>query len=54
MLNNIADIYEEKMNHFAENLSMLLEPILIVFLGLMVACLVIAMYLPIFKLGSVI
>lgn len=54
MLNNIADIYEEKVNYFAESLSMLLEPILIVLLGLMVACLVIAMYLPIFKLGSVI
>jgi type IV pilus assembly protein PilC len=54
MLNNIADIYEEKMNYFAEYLSIVLEPILIVILGLMVACLVIAMYLPIFKLGSVI
>ncbi|TLY48757.1 MAG: type II secretion system F family protein [Gammaproteobacteria bacterium] len=54
MLNNVADIYEEKINYFADNLSVLLEPILIVVLGLMVACLVIAMYLPIFKLGSVI
>lgn len=54
MLNNVADIYEEKMNYLAENLSILLEPILIIILGLMIACLVIAMYLPIFKLGSVI
>lgn len=54
MLNNIADIYEEKMNYFADNLSVLLEPVLIIILGFMVGCLVIAMYLPIFKLGSVI
>ncbi len=54
ILNNTADLYEEKMNYFADNLSVLLEPLLIIILGLMVACLVIAMYLPIFKLGSVI
>lgn len=54
MLNNVSDIYEEKMNYFTENLSVLLESILIVVLGLMVACLLVAMYLPIFKLGSVI
>ncbi len=54
ILNNAADLYEEKMNYFADNLSVLLEPLLIIILGLMVACLVISMYLPIFKLGSVI
>jgi len=54
ILNNTADLYEEKMNYFADNLSVLLEPLLIIILGLMVAFLVIAMYLPIFKLGSVI
>lgn len=54
MLNNTADLYEEKMNYLANNLSVLLEPILIIILGLMVAFLLIAMYLPIFKLGSVI
>jgi type IV pilus assembly protein PilC len=54
ILNNAADLYEEKMNDFTENLLVLLEPVLIVILGLMVACLLIAMYLPIFKLGSVI
>ncbi|MFZ0219463.1 MAG: type II secretion system F family protein [Candidatus Aquirickettsiella sp.] len=54
LLNNTADLYEEKMNYLADNLSVLLEPILIIILGLMVACLIIAMYLPIFKLGSVI
>lgn len=54
ILNNTANLYEEKMNYFADNLSVLLEPLLIIILGLMVACLVISMYLPIFKLGSVI
>jgi type IV pilus assembly protein PilC len=54
MLNNVADLYEEKINYFADNLSILLEPLLIVVLGSMVSTLVIAMYLPIFKLGSVI
>lgn len=54
ILNNTADLYEEKMNYFADNLSVLLEPLLIIILSLMVAGLVIAMYLPIFKLGSVI
>lgn len=54
ILNNTADLYEEKTNYLANNLSVLLEPILIIVLGLMVTCLLIAMYLPIFKLGSVI
>lgn len=54
MLNNIADISEEKVNYFVDNLSVVLEPVLIIVLALMVACLVIAMYLPLFKLGSVV
>lgn len=53
-LSNAADLYEEKMNNFADNLLVLLEPVLIIILGLMVACLLMAMYLPVFKLGSVI
>ena len=44
----------EKIDYWVDNLSVLLEPLLIIILGLMVACLVIAMYLPIFKLGNVI
>jgi len=54
ILNNVADLYEEKIDYWVDNLSVLLEPLLIIILGLMVACLVIAMYLPIFKLGNVI
>ena len=54
ILNNVANLYEEKIDYWVDNLSVLLEPLLIIILGLMVACLVIAMYLPIFKLGNVI
>ena len=54
MLNNIADIYEEKIDYFVSNLSKLAEPLLIIILGVMIGGLMIAMYLPIFKLGSVI
>lgn len=54
MLNNVADIYEEKIDYFVSNLSKLAEPLLIIILGIMIGCLMIAMYLPIFKLGSVI
>ncbi|WP_218813739.1 type II secretion system F family protein [Rickettsiella endosymbiont of Dermanyssus gallinae] len=54
MLNNVADIYEEKIDYFVNNLSKLAEPLLIIILGVMIGGLMIAMYLPIFKLGSVI
>lgn len=54
MLNNIANYYEEEVNTIADNLSTLLEPIIIVILGIIIGCFVIAMYLPIFKLGTTI
>lgn len=54
ILHNSADLYEKKIDYFVDNLSVLLEPLLMIILGLMVGCLVTAMYLPIFKLGSVI
>lgn len=53
MLNKAAAIYEEEVDTLVEGLSSLLEPIIIVVLGVFVGSLVIAMYLPIFKLGSV-
>jgi type IV pilus assembly protein PilC len=52
MLNNIANYYEEEVNAVADNLTTLLEPAIIVILGIIIGCFVIAMYLPIFKLGS--
>ncbi|MES2997906.1 MAG: type II secretion system F family protein [Pseudomonadota bacterium] len=54
MLNNAAELYEEKLDSFVSNLSKLLEPVLIIILGTIIGSLIIAMYLPIFKLGSVI
>ena len=54
MLNNIANYYEEEVDYIADNLSTILEPLIIVVLGVIVGCFIVAMYLPIFKLGSTI
>lgn len=52
MLNKIAQHYEEEVNAIVDNLSSLLEPIIMLILGVIVGTFVIAMYLPIFKMGS--
>lgn len=54
MLQKVASIYEEEVDLAVDGLSSLLEPFIMVILGVIVGGLVIAMYLPIFKLGSVI
>jgi type IV pilus assembly protein PilC len=54
MLGKIADFYEREVDDAVAALSSLREPVLIVFLGVFVGGLVVAMYLPIFKLGAVI
>lgn len=54
MLTKVATIYEQEVDDAVDGLSALLEPIIMVILGVIVGGLVIAMYLPIFKLGSVI
>ncbi|RMD69061.1 MAG: type II secretion system F family protein [Gammaproteobacteria bacterium] len=54
MLNKIADFYEEEVSNMVDAMSSLLEPIVIVILGIIVGGLVVAMYLPIFKLAAVI
>jgi type IV pilus assembly protein PilC len=54
MLGKIADYFEREVDDAVAALSSLLEPIIIVFLGTVIGGLVIAMYLPIFKLGSVV
>ncbi len=53
MLAKSADIYEEEVDELVKSLSSLMEPIIIVFLGTIIGGIVVAMYLPIFKLGSV-
>lgn len=54
MLIKVANIYEEEVDLAVDGLSTLLEPFIMLILGIIVGGLVIAMYLPIFKLGSVI
>lgn len=52
MLNKVADYYEEEVSHIVDNMSSLLEPLIMLVLGIVVGSFVVAMYLPIFKLGS--
>ena len=52
MLIKIADFYDEEVDTAVEGLTALLEPMLMVFLGCIVGFIVVAMYLPIFKMGE--
>jgi type IV pilus assembly protein PilC len=54
MLGKVADFFEEEVDEAVAGLSSLMEPIIMVILGVIIGGLVIAMYLPIFKLGSVV
>lgn len=52
MLNRVADYYEEEVDNKVDALTSLLEPFIIVVLGVLVGGLVVSMYLPIFELGT--
>lgn len=52
MLDKVADFYEEEVDNLVDNLSSLMEPIIMAVLGVLVGGLIVAMYLPIFKLGA--
>jgi type IV pilus assembly protein PilC len=52
MLTKIADFYEEEVDQAVENLTSLIEPFMIVFLGIVIGGLVVSMYLPIFKMAG--
>lgn len=52
MLAKVADFYEEEVDNLIDNLSSLMEPIIMVILGILVGGLIVAMYLPIFKMGA--
>ena len=54
MLSKVADFYEEEVDNMVDNLSSLMEPMIMMVLGVLVGGLIVAMYLPIFKLGSAI
>ena len=54
MLNKIADFYDDEVDSAVEALTSLLEPMLMIFLGVVIGGMVIAMYLPVFKLAGVV
>ncbi|MCG6871662.1 MAG: type II secretion system F family protein [Gammaproteobacteria bacterium] len=53
MLTKVADFYEQEVDDAVAALSSLIEPAIIIFLGLVVGTMVVAMYLPIFKMAAV-
>jgi type IV pilus assembly protein PilC len=54
MLDKVATYYEDEVDNMVDNLTSLMEPFIMVVLGVVVGGLVVAMYLPIFKLGTVV
>jgi type IV pilus assembly protein PilC len=54
MLTKIADFYDEEVDQAVENLTALIEPFMLVFLGVTIGGLVVAMYLPIFQMAGAI
>ena len=54
MLQKIADFYEDEVDNAVGAMKQLIEPLMILFLGVIIGGLVVSMYLPIFKMGSVV
>jgi type IV pilus assembly protein PilC len=54
MLEKIADFYDQEVDQAVENLTAMIEPFMMVFLGGMIGGIVVAMYLPIFKIGGIV
>ena len=54
MLNKVSDYYEEQINEALNSLTAMLEPVIILFLGSVIGFIVLAMFLPIFKLTQTI
>jgi type IV pilus assembly protein PilC len=52
MLTKIADFYDEEVDQAVENMTSLIEPFMLVFLGVVIGGLVVSMYLPIFKMAA--
>ena len=50
MLEKVADFYDEEVEQAVKSLTSLLEPLMMVFIGLMVGSIIIGMYLPIFSI----
>jgi len=54
MLSKVADFYEAEVDNLVDNLTALMEPMIMAVLGVLVGGLIVAMYLPIFQLGNVV
>ena len=54
MLKKVAELYEEEVDDAVNNLTAMMEPMIMVVLGVVLGGLVIAMYLPIFQMGSLV
>jgi type IV pilus assembly protein PilC len=54
MLSKVADFYDDEVDNSVANLTTLLEPMLMIFLGIVIGGIVVALYLPIFQLGKVV
>lgn len=54
MLNKVANIYEIQVDDAVDGLTTLIEPVIMVVIGIIIGSLIVAMYLPIFKMGSII
>jgi type IV pilus assembly protein PilC len=54
MLSKVANVYEQQVDDAVDGLTALLEPMIMIVLGVVIGSLVIAMYLPIFEIGKVI
>jgi Type II secretory pathway, component PulF len=54
MLKKVAELYEEEVDDAVNNLTAMMEPMIMIVLGVVLGGLVIAMYLPIFQMGSLV
>jgi type IV pilus assembly protein PilC len=54
MLSKVADFYEEEVDNMVAGMSSLMEPVIMVVLGTLIGGLVVALYMPIFKMGQVV
>ena len=52
MMDSIADFYDDEVETMLGGLTSLLEPLLMIFLGIIIGGIVISMFLPIFKMGD--
>jgi len=52
MMEKIADFYDEEVDQAVENMTSMIEPFMLVFLGVVIGGLVISMYLPIFQMAG--